>query len=106
MVEIIGQTINGYEIIEELARGGMATVYRAHQLSMNRTVAVKVLPREFLHEPTFLERFKQEASIAAQLEHRAIVPVFDYGEWEGMPYIIMRHMEGGSIDKLLKKNAK
>lgn len=100
--QLIGQIINNsYEILGELARGGMATVYRAHQLSMQRDVAIKVLPREFLHQPTFRERFKQEAAIAARLEHRAIVPVYDYGEWEGIPYIVMRLMEGRSVDNLL-----
>ncbi|MCL4879798.1 MAG: serine/threonine-protein kinase [Anaerolineae bacterium] len=103
MSNLIGQVINGYEILEELARGGMATVYRAHQISMNRDVALKVLPREFLHEPSFLERFKREASIVARLEHRAIVPVHDYGEVDGIPYIIMRLMEGGSVDGLITK---
>lgn len=105
MSSLIGQVINGYEIIEELARGGMATVYRAHQISMNRDVALKVLPREFLHEPSFLERFKREASIVARLEHRAIVPVHDYGEWDGIPYIVMRLMEGGSVDSLIAQGA-
>src|SRR5690606_35931872 len=83
---LIGKNINGYEIIEKIAQGGMATIYRAHQLSMDRMVAIKVLPPEYLHETTFLERFRQEAAIAARLEHRAIVPVHDYGEWEGIPY--------------------
>lgn len=105
MSSLIGQVINGYEIIEELARGGMATVYRAHQISMSRDVAFKVLPREFLHEPAFLERFKREASIVARLEHRAIVPVHDYGEWDGIPYIAMRLMEGGSVDGLIVRGA-
>jgi len=93
---------NSYEVRTPLARGGMATVYRAHQISMKRDVAIKILPREFLHEPTFLERFRQEAAIAAHLEHRAIVPVYDYGEWEGTPYIVMRFMEGGSVDGLIE----
>lgn len=102
---LIGKVINdSYEIIEELARGGMATIYRAHQLSMNRDVAIKVLPREFLHEPTFIGRFRQEAAIAAHLEHRAIVPVYDYGEAEGVPYIVMRYMEGGSVDDALRRS--
>ncbi|HLA43035.1 MAG TPA: serine/threonine protein kinase, partial [Aggregatilineales bacterium] len=88
---LIGKIINGsYELTGVIARGGMATVYKAHQISMNRDVAIKILPREFLHEPAFRERFKQEAAIAARLEHRAIVPVYDYGEWEGVPYIAMR----------------
>lgn len=98
---LIGVTIGGCEILEEVGRGGMATVYRAHQISMDRDVAIKVLPPEFLHQSASLDRFKQEASIVARLEHRAIVPVHDYGEYEGIPYIVMRYMDGGSAEDLL-----
>ncbi len=97
----VGATIGGYAILEEIGRGGMATVYRAHQLSMNRDVALKVLPAQYLNQPTSLDRFKLEASIVARLEHRAIVPVHDYGEFEGIPYLVMRYMDGGSVDDLL-----
>ncbi len=100
---LIGTTLGGYQIVDEVGRGGMATVYRAHQLSMNRDVALKVLPPQFLHQATSLDRFKQEASIVAHLEHRAIVPVHDYGEYEGIPYIVMRYMDGGSVDELLAR---
>ncbi|MBN1681486.1 MAG: protein kinase [Anaerolineae bacterium] len=98
---LIGATIGGYQILEEVGRGGMATVYRAHQISMDRDVALKVLPVQFLNQTTSLERFKQEASIVAHLEHRAIVPVHDYGEHDGMPYIVLRLMDGGSVDELI-----
>ncbi len=98
----VGTTIGGYQILEEIGQGGMATVYRAHQLSMDRNVAIKVLPPQFLHTAS-LDRFKQEANIVSRLEHRAIVPVHDYGEYEGIPYIVMRCMEGGSVDDLLSK---
>lgn len=98
---LIGVTISGCEIREEVGRGGMATVYRAQQISMDRYVAVKVLPPEFVHQTASLNRFKQEASIVARLEHRAIVPVHDYGEYEGIPYIVMRYMDGGSVEDLL-----
>jgi serine/threonine-protein kinase len=97
----VGATVGGYAILEEIGRGGMATVYRAHQLSMNRDVALKVLPSQYLNQPTSLDRFKLEASIVARLEHRAIVPVHDYGEFEGIPYLVMRYMDGGSVDDLL-----
>lgn len=97
----VGTTVSGYRILEEVGQGGMATVYRAHQISMNRDVAIKVLPSRLLNEPVSLERFKQEASIVARLEHRAIVPVHDYGEYEGIPYLVMRYMDGGSVDDLL-----
>src|SRR5215510_11730893 len=99
--EFVGKTFGGYQVVQELGRGGMATVYCAQQLSMQRTVALKVLPPQFLHDRTFIERFRQEAAIVARLEHRAIVPVHDYGEQDGMPYIVMRYMTGGSVDDLL-----
>ncbi len=102
--KLIGQIIGGYQIVEEIGQGGMATVYRAHQISMNRDVAIKILPLQFLHHAASLDRFKQEASIVARLEHRAIVPVHDYGEHEGIPYIVMRYMDGGSVDDLLTKS--
>jgi serine/threonine-protein kinase len=99
----VGTIIGGYQILEEIGQGGMAAVYRAHQLSMDRDVALKILPPQFLHQASSLDRFKQEASIVARLEHRAIVPVHDYGEYDGIPYIVMRYMDGGSADDLLAK---
>lgn len=98
---LIGKIIDGYEVLEEVGHGGMATVYRAHQLSMDRDVAIKMLPPQFLNQTTSLERFKQEASIVARLQHRAIVPVHDYGEYEGIPYIVMRLMDAGSVEEWL-----
>lgn len=101
----IGTIVGGYEILEEIGQGGMATVYRARQLSMQRAVAIKILPRQFLRQATSLDRFQQEAKIVARLEHRAIVPVHDYGEHDGLPYIVMRCMDGGSVDELLVHGA-
>lgn len=102
--DLIGKQIGGYEILDVIGRGGMATVYRARQVSMmNRTVAVKVLPSQYAHDDTYLQRFNQEVKIVSQLEHRAIVPVHDYGEFDGRPYIVMRYMAGGSVDDLLKQ---
>lgn len=99
--DLIGKTIGGYEILEVIGRGGMATVYRAQQISMNRVVAVKVLPEKFMNDDTYLQRFTQEVAIVAKLEHRNIVPVYDYGEQNGQPYIAMRYMSGGSVDDRL-----
>ncbi len=99
--QLVGQDFGGYEILEEIGRGGMAVVYRARQLSMDRVVAVKVLPRQFAHDKTFRARFEREVSIVAKLEHRAIVPVHDYGEIDEMPFIVMRYMDSGSVDDLL-----
>ena len=102
---LIGKTIGGYEILEQIGEGGMATVYLARQQSMNRQVALKVLPRQFLKDDTYIQRFHQEVEIVSQLEHRNIVPVYDYGEYDGQPYIVMRYMPAGSVDDILKIGA-
>ena len=103
--ELIGKSFGGCHILDLIGIGGMATVYRAHQVSMNRMVAVKIMPRHFLNDDTYMLRFEREVHIAAQLEHRGIVPVHDYGEFEGQPYIVMRYMGGGSVDQLLDDGA-
>ena len=80
----------------------MATVYLAHDPRFRRDVALKVLPREFLHDPTFHARFEREAQTIATLEHPAIVPVYDFGEEDGQPYLVMRYMPGGSLADRLR----
>lgn len=95
--------IGRYEIKSELGRGGMATVYRAYDPSFDREVAIKVLPREFLHNPQFLDRFQREIKTIAQLEHPAIVSVYDVGEHDGIPFFVMRFMPGGSLSDMIKK---
>ena len=97
-------SIGRYQIKGELGRGGMASVYRAYDPNFSRDVAIKVLPRHFLHDPSFKDRFLTEARTIATLEHPAIVPVYDFGASEadgGSPFIVMRLLEGGSLrDKL------
>src|SRR5688572_24052075 len=102
--DLIGKRIGGYEILDKIGQGGMATVYRAHQISMNRPVAIKILPRQFITDDSYMQRFNREVKIVSQLEHRSIVPVYDYGEHEGLPYIVMRYMTAGSADDLLRKH--
>jgi len=94
---MIPTKIGRYEVKAELGRGGMATVYRAYDPGFDREVAIKVLPKEFLHDPSFHARFKREIKIIAALEHPAIVPVYDVGEEDGVPYYVMRYMPGGSL---------
>lgn len=89
--------IGRYEIKQELGRGGMAAVFLAHDPHFKRNVAIKLLPREFLHDGSFRARFTREAQTIASLEHSAIVPVYDFGEENGQPYIVMRFMSGGSL---------
>ena len=99
------EKIGRYQIRKELGRGGMATVYHAYDPSFERDVAVKVLPRAFLHDSQFRARFEREAKTVATLEHSAIVPVYDFGEEDGQPYIVMRMMSGGDLADRLKKGS-
>jgi serine/threonine-protein kinase len=81
----------------------MATVYRAHDPALDRDVALKVLPAEFLHDPAFAERFRQEARVAARLEHPHIVPVHAFGIEEGRPWMAMRLLTGGSLAERVRR---
>jgi serine/threonine protein kinase len=101
--DLVGKTLGQYEIMDEIGRGGMATVYRARQPSINRVVALKVLPPHFLHDPDFFERFKREVDVIAHLEHPHILPIYDYGEAEGIPFIAMRFLAGGSMAQMLRR---
>jgi serine/threonine protein kinase len=101
--KLIGTTLGQYTILEEAGRGGMATVYLAKQTTMNRNVAIKVLPPHFLHDPSFLERFKREVEVISQLEHPHILPIYEFGEADGMPYIAMRFLAGGSMAQMIRR---
>jgi serine/threonine-protein kinase len=90
-------TIGRYEVLKELGQGGMAVVYLAYDPVVKRQVAIKLLPRQFTFDPQFRGRFQREAEAIAALEHPAIVPVYDYGEHEEQPFIVMRYMPGGSL---------
>lgn len=102
---MIPKTIGRYRIKSELGRGGMSTVYLAHDLHFERDVAVKLLPLELLHQPTFRRRFEREAKVVAALDHPAIVPVYDFGEEREQPFLVMRFMPGGSLSDRLKQGA-
>ena len=99
------EKIGRYEIKAELGRGGMATVYQAYDPRFEREVAIKVLPREMLHDPQFRARFEREAKTIAMLEHPAIVPVYDFGEEDGQPYFVMRYMTGGSLSDRMNQGS-
>ncbi len=94
-----------YQIKSEIGRGGMATVYTAHDPRFDREVALKLLPREVLQDTEARARFEREAKTIAMLEHPAIVPVYDYGEDNGQLYLVMRLMKGGSLTERLKRGA-
>lgn len=99
------EKIGRYFVKSELGRGGMATVFHAYDPSFERDVAIKVLPPAFLHDPQLRARFEREAKMIAMLEHPAIVPVYDFGDQDGQPYIVMRFMAGGSLADRLKSGA-
>jgi eukaryotic-like serine/threonine-protein kinase len=98
-----GSTFGSYRIVAPLGRGGMAAVYEAHDPSLDRRVALKVLPAEFLHDPAFADRFRQEARVAARLEHPHIVPIHAYGIEGGRPWMAMRLVPGGSLAERVRR---
>ncbi len=104
MSDIVGGSLGPYKILEELGRGGMANVYRAAQPAVDRDVAVKVLSAHLLQDKTFLERFNREVKIIAKLQHPRILPVYDYGYQDGLPYIVMALITGGTLSDYLDQH--
>jgi serine/threonine-protein kinase len=102
MSDLSGQTIGPYHILGLIGHGGMADVYRALQTNIEREVAIKVLPATFLQDRSFLDRFKREVKIIAQLQSPRILPVYDYGEHNGQPYIVMAYLTGGTLTQQIK----
>ncbi|MFO7899559.1 MAG: FHA domain-containing serine/threonine-protein kinase [Planctomycetota bacterium] len=94
---LIGSEIAGCRIIERIGRGGMGTVYKAIQLSLDRPVAIKFLASELVQDPDFVDRFMNEARAAGRLNHRNIVQVYDCGRWENLCYYTMEYMPFGSL---------
>ncbi len=93
----IGENVGPYRIIEQLGQGGMATVFKAYHAALDRYVAIKVLHPAFKEEPNFLSRFQREARVVARLEHPNIVPIYDYAEHKGQPYLVMKFIEGQTL---------
>jgi len=92
-----GSTLGPFRIIGVLGKGGMAVVYEAYDSSLERSVALKVLPPEFLHDGSFARRFRQEGRVVARLEHPNIVPIYTSGIDDGIAWMSMRLLAGGSL---------
>jgi len=93
----IGENVGPYRIVAQLGSGGMATVYKAYHAALDRYVAIKVMHQALKEDPNFLARFQREARIVAKLDHPHIVPIYDFSEHEGQPYLVMRFIEGETL---------
>lgn len=100
--ELLGRTIDDYRIEALLGQGGMGSVYRARDEALDRPVALKVLHPQFASEPSFQERFAQEARAIAQLDHPSIVKVHSFGVWAGLYYMVMEYVPGGNLATYLQ----
>ena len=94
---LAGLVMGNYEVLESIGRGGMAEVYRGRHKRLGRTVAIKVLPASLATEADFRDRFEREARAIAALKHPNIVQVFDYGDFEGMHYMVMEYIAGKDL---------
>lgn len=103
MTDYVGHLFGKYRVDEQIAKGGMATVYKGWQSNMNRPVAIKMLPPQFTHDDTFLERFYREAEVVASLQHPHILPVYDFGEYDNCPYLVMAYLNGGTLADLISE---
>src|SRR5581483_1201673 len=92
-----------FRIVERIGAGGMAAVFKAYQPTLDRYVAVKVLPAYHARDPVFVKRFEQEARSVAKLAHPNIVQIHDFGEQDNISYIVMEHVDGGTLKDRLKR---
>ena len=104
MESLSGRLFGVYRIVEPLGAGGMASVYKAYQPSVDRYVALKILPSQLAKDPGFLARFEQEAKMLANFQHPHILPVHDFGESDGFTYIVMPFIKTGTLSAALQGN--
>lgn len=102
MEDLTGRQFGPYHITAPLGAGGMAAVYKAYQPSVDRFVAIKVLPQHFAKDQQFVQRFEREAKVLAKLQHPNILPVYDYGQTDGYTYLVMSFVESGDLSELMQ----
>src|SRR5438067_1588243 len=106
LMTLTGLTIGQYTLKEQLGAGAMGVVYRAYQPTLDREVAIKVLPPSLASQEGYMERFTREARTAAALEHSHIVPIYDYGTQQDLSYVVMRFLTGGSLAQRMTQRNK
>lgn len=105
MIEI-GSTLGGYRIEGIIAQGGMGVVYRATQLRLDRTVALKVITPALANDPSFRDRFDRESTVTASIDHPHVVPVHEANEVDGLLYIVMRYVEGQDLGSVISDSGR
>ncbi len=100
---LVGKSLGQFRIVERIGAGGMATVFKAYQPTLDRYIAVKVLPAYHARDPIFVKRFTQEARSVAKLAHPNIVQIHDFGEQDNITYIVMEYVDGGTLKDRLRE---
>jgi serine/threonine protein kinase len=104
--QLAGTRLGNYEIESLLGRGGMGVVYKARQISLDRPVALKILPPHLSSDSSFVKRFKREARAVAKLSHSNIVQIFDIAQEDDLHFFSMDYVDGQTLDEVLKEKGR